>query len=153
MRPARLSSRSTAVLRTIHRLDEAQVRHLHVLYQEEWWTAGRRLADVRRMLVHSSLVVAFCEARGDRLVAFARVLTDRVYKALILDVIVSAGLRGRGFGRRLLKAVLARPELADVRHFELYCRPERAAFYRHFGFEGEAGDLVLMRMRREEAST
>ena len=145
-----MSSGSSAKLRTIHRLDEAHVRHLHALYQEEWWTAGRRLADVRRMLVHSSIVVAFCEARSDRLVAFARVLTDRVYKALILDVIVAGGLRGRGVGRRLLEAVLARPELADVRHFELYCRPERAAFYRHLGFVGEAGDLVLMRMRREK---
>lgn len=66
------------------------------MYQNEWWTRSRELADVRRMLRHCDIVVAFCDPAEKRLVAFARVITDYVYKALILDVIVAPSHRGKG---------------------------------------------------------
>lgn len=37
--------------------------------------------------------------------AFARILTDYVYKALILDVIVEPAYRGRGLGRLLMESI------------------------------------------------
>jgi hypothetical protein len=60
----------------IDRLTEAQAHELVALYQKEWWTKGRQLEDVRRMLEQTDIVVAFCERESRRLVAFARVLTD-----------------------------------------------------------------------------
>ena len=129
----------------IHQLTELQIKDLHALFQGEWWTTGRQLDEVRRMLEHTDVIVAFCEPQTQKLVAFSRVLTDRVYKALILDVIVDRAYRGRGLGRALLDLILQHPSLTAVRHFELYCRPELVPFYRHWGFTDDLGALRFMR--------
>ena len=134
--------------RVVHTLSDAHVTQLHELYQGEWWTRGRTLEATRTLLEHSDLVFALCEPATDRLVAFARVLTDRVFKALIFDVIVQADLRSQGVGQRLVEEVISHPVLAGVEHIELYCRPERFEFYRRLGFSEDLGSLKLMRRNR-----
>lgn len=140
----------TAMIRHLEALSEAQIRELHALYQAEWWSAGRTLDEVRTLLRHSDVIVALAEADSGRLAAFARVLTDRVCKALVLDVIVAPDCRGQGLGRRLMAALLAHPAVAGVRHVELYCRPGMAAFYARWGFRAAAGELLFL--RREDAA-
>lgn len=130
-------------------LTEAQTEDLHALYQREWWTEGRELADVRRMLAGTDEIVAFADGETAELVAFARVITDYVYKAWIYDVIVAPDRRGEGLGRRLLDRLLAHPRLADVRDFELYCQPDLVDFYERWGFT-DAVDTTLMRRREAD---
>ena len=129
----------------IEKLTDRQINDLHRMYQKEWWTKGRGLEDVRRMLEYTNVTLGFCDAESKRLVAFARVLTDYVYKALVLDVIVDAGSRGQGLARALMDAVVGHPSLASVEHFELYCRPELMPLYRQWGFSDDLGDLCFMR--------
>ena len=83
-------------------LNDTQIRQLHQLYQNEWWTKGRTLDDVRRMLDHSDYLFGLCEPQTDDLVAFARVLTDRIFKAFILDVIVAPRHRGHRVGAAMM---------------------------------------------------
>lgn len=134
-----------ASLLRIRALGEAQVRELHALYQGEWWTAGRELPDIRRMLAHTDLLFGYQDRTSGRLLAFARVLTDRAYKALVFDLIVAPDHRGRGLGKALVEDVLAHPELAFVRHIELYCQPELLPFYARWGFTTDVGGIVLLR--------
>jgi GNAT superfamily N-acetyltransferase len=126
------------------RLSEEQVLQLHALYQGEWWTRGRELDDVRRMLAGSDLIVALCEPETGRLAAFGRVLTDGVYKAFLFDVIVAPEYRSRGLGRGLMDAVCEHPAVRDVRHLELYCLPELVPFYAQWGFT-PASNIQLLR--------
>ena len=130
-------------------LSEAQVEQLHSLYQGEWWTAGRSFADVRTILEYSDFVFGIAAPGSAQLLAFARVLTDRVYKALVLDVIVHPEHRSAGLGSYLMAHILAHPILSKVRHIELYCLPEREEFYRRQGFTSELGELLLMRRSKE----
>ena len=134
----------------VDRLTDAQARELHALYQEEWWTRGRTLEETRSMLRHTDLLFAICDRGSGRLVAFARVLTDRVFKAFIFDVIVARERRRSGLGARLMRRILAHPDLRAVRHFELACRKELAPFYGRFGFTMEVGGIWLMRRCRPE---
>jgi len=129
----------------VEALDRDQTGQLHELYLGEWWSRSRTLADVERMLAHTDHQFGICEADSGRLVGFARVLSDRVYKALIFDVIVAPDQRRAGLGKRLLDRILGHPELKDVRSFELYCLPEMAPFYECLGFTRGVGGLVLMR--------
>jgi GNAT superfamily N-acetyltransferase len=132
-------------VRLIERLSEEQVRDLHGLYQAEWWTHRRNVDDVARMLEGSNVALGFEDEESGRLVGFARVITDFVYKALVLDVIVAASHRGTGMGRALMDAVIEHPELKDVLHFELYCRPELIPFYERWGFTADLGEMRFMR--------
>lgn len=132
----------------IYELSDTHIDQLVELYSGEWWSVGRQRNDIVRMLAASSPVVGFTENSGEKLIAFTRVLSDFVYKALIFDVIVAPEQRGKGLGARLMEEVLSHPKLADVQHFELYCRPEMAAFYQRWGFTAELGDLSFLRRSR-----
>ena len=133
----------------ISRLSDSQIRDLVRLYQEQWWTKGRTESDVRRMLEHTDFMFGFCSNNSRQLIAFARVLTDRVYKALILDVIVDRDHRERELGTKLMQTILDHPELRSVKHFELYCLPELEPFYEKLGF---TANLKVRLMRKMDAN-
>lgn len=140
------------LFQVVHRLTDAQIEELLALYRNEWWTRERREADVRRMLEGADLLFGLCEAGAlgapGPLVAFARVVSDGVYKAALYDVIVAPDCRGQGLGALLMNAVLEHPALAEVEHIEHYCLPELVPFYRSLGFTDELGGLRLMRRKR-----
>jgi GNAT superfamily N-acetyltransferase len=138
-------------LRLIERLAGDLPEQLHRLYQQEWWTHRRNVDDVRRMLEGSDVVVAYIDEETGSLAGFARVVTDFVYKALVLDVIVRQDHRGTGLGAKLMDDVVGHPRLRDVQHFELYCRPELVPFYERWGFTDDLGELRFM--RRGQVST
>jgi len=128
----------------IHVLSPAQAKRLTELYQLEWWTCGRTLEQVTTMLAHSDQVFGLVTQDAE-LIGFTRVLSDYVFKALILDVIVVAEHRGEGLGRYLMEEVLGHSALAGVKHFELYCLPEMVPFYESWDF---AEDLQIKFLRR-----
>ena len=132
-------------------LDHLPAQHLDELcelYQAEWWTRGRRRREVESMLAGSTEVVAaVAEVDGEqRLLGFARALSDGAFRAIVFDMIVAATHRGRGIGRQVLEELLARPSLARSAGVELMCLPEMAAYYERFGFR--PGDPGVIRMQR-----
>ena len=84
--------------RFVEQIDDRLRDDLMELYRHEWWMSQRRDEDVARMLQHSDLVVGVCADPGGQLVGFTRVLTDRVFKALVFDVIVAQPHRHAGLG-------------------------------------------------------
>jgi GNAT superfamily N-acetyltransferase len=131
------------------RLSCPQIEQLWHMYQAEWWSQGRKIEDVQRAVQHSDLIFAFCDSATGRLAAFARVLTDYVYKAVIFDVIVDRPHRDAGLGRLLLEAITSHPALLFVENLELYCRPELVAFYRKWGFTADLDELCFMRKKQK----
>jgi GNAT superfamily N-acetyltransferase len=136
----------------VNRLSSPHVEQLTRLYQGEWWSRCRRHEDVRRAVEQSDLIFAYMNSATGRLAAFARVLTDFVYKAVLFDVIVDPQYRDLGLGRALLEAVTAHPALLFVEQIELYCKPELAAFYERWGFTANLKELCFMRRTQEPLS-
>jgi len=112
------------------------------LYKNEWWTNERSKDEVIKMLQNSTLVFGIVE--NNELVAFSRVLSDKVYKAFIFDVIVRSDFRNKGLAKVLMENILNHEELKEVKTFELYCKEEMIGFYRKFGFK-KVEDLVLLK--------
>lgn len=130
----------------LHRsLDDPQVDQLVGLFQEEWWTKGRTKADVVKALPSGGPVFAFIDPDGDELVAFARAITDGVYKAMIFDIIVKSTWRNTGLGGLLMETVMNDPALVNIKHRELYCLAEMVPFYKKWGFTDELTGLHFMR--------
>jgi predicted N-acetyltransferase YhbS len=123
----------------------SRVPELLDLMRTAWWMSDRTASEVRDLLEHSDLVVALTHRPTDRLVGFARILTDYTYVALVLDVIVDETHRGSGLGAALMDAVVHHPRLADVRSVELVCQPDLMPFYRRWEFTEEVGGSRLMR--------
>ena len=136
----------------IEQLYGDQIDMLKGLFDSTWWASDRALADIQRMLRQSDIVVGFCLPQSGELIAFARVLTDYVYKALILDLIVDERYRDQGVGRQLLNDIITHPLLGNVAHLELYCLPELVPFYEAWGFTADLDALCLLRRSKTAAA-
>ena len=130
-------------MQIVNQLDAAQTMELQRLYQSEWWSQGRTLEDTIRCVNGSSIIFGFIEQ--SQLIAFARVVTDYVFKAFIFDVIVAESARGKRLGERMVETIQAHPALQRVKHIELYCRPDMVPFYQRYGFTTDVGNMILMR--------
>jgi GNAT superfamily N-acetyltransferase len=100
------------------------------------------------MLAESDIVVGLVDESSDRLVGFARVLTDFVYNAFLEDVMVAEDRQGLGLGRYLMDTVLALPELRWVQEIQLHCLPDMVAFYERWGFTCDRQGTIPMGRRR-----
>lgn len=129
----------------VDRLEPAQAEQLVGLFSGEWWTQGRDIEGVMRMLAGSAEVVAALD--GDRLVAFGRVVGDGVYRATINDVIIAESHRDRGLGTAVVRTLLARPAVAASSHVDLHCIPAMIFFYERLGFKRADPDLRRMEIK------
>jgi isopentenyldiphosphate isomerase/GNAT superfamily N-acetyltransferase len=126
-------------------VEPARVGQLLDLYKHTWWAAERSADDVAAMLAACDLVFALVDTHEDRLVAFARVLTDSVYLAHVTDVMVAPDRRRQGLAATLMDAIVGHPRLARVESLELVCQPDLVDFYRRWGFTDSVGASRLMR--------
>jgi predicted GNAT family N-acyltransferase len=129
--------------RIVSELTEQQISELTDLYRNEFWSQNRTQPDVAKMLAASDIVIGLLD-ECDQLVAFIRVLTDFVYRAFILDVIVKPTHRNQGLGKKLLESVVHHPQLQSVEYLVLYCLPEMVSFYECWGFTAQVHRLQLM---------
>lgn len=83
------------------------------------------------MLKYSDLVIAAWEGR--RLVGFGRVLTDRVYRAALYDIIIDPNYQGQGLGSIVVKKLLNHPLILNIPVFSLFTR-DKQGFYKRLGF-------------------
>jgi len=129
--------------KVIKKLNKKQVKDLHKLYKNEWWTKDRSKKEIKKMLKHTDIVIGVVNKKG-KLIAFARVLSDFVFKAEIYDVIVDKKYRGLGLGELLLTKIIKHKKLKNIKQFNLQCLDELEPFYKKFGFK-RVDNLVYMR--------
>lgn len=83
---------------------------------ESTWAQGIPRATLEKAIRHSLCFGAYEDGRQ---VGFARVITDRATYGYLCDVFTVRECRGRGISRLLVEAVLAHPDIAGLRRFNL----------------------------------
>lgn len=121
------------------RVDLSQLAEL---YDITWWAKDRPPDQVRRALEYSHPILTAWG--GDRMVGFARVISDRTYRATIWDVIVRPGHQGRGIGAALVQAAIDHPDLKTVTLFMLLTKDQHK-FYERLGFTTERDMSMIYR--------
>ncbi len=123
---------------------EMDIDAIHAYLTRSYWAEGIP-RDVVARSVRGSL--CFGVFHGPDQVGFARAITDRATFAYLADVYVLEEHQGRGLGKRLVEAVLAHPELAGLRRFQLVTR-DAHGLYRRFGFATPAKPETHMEITR-----
>jgi len=127
----------------INKLNKSQINNLHKLYKLEWWTKDRSKKEIKKMLKHTDIILGIVNKK-EKLIGFARVLSDYVFKAEIYDVIIDKKYRGKGLGELLIKEILEHKKLKNIKQFNLQCLEDMTPFYKKFGFK-RLDSLVYMR--------
>ncbi len=107
------------------------VADLQALFAQASWTATRSPDTIQAMLDHTRVCLGVWD--DDRLIGFARAVTDDIFRAVVEDVIVDQAYRGQGIGRELMRRLLDR--LAHVEEIVLVCEDDLIPFYTALGFE------------------
>jgi GNAT superfamily N-acetyltransferase len=109
------------------RLDRAAI---HEFLRGSYWAKG-----IPRELVDRSIDNSLCFGLydGDRLVGFARVITDSATFAYLSDVFVLESHRGHGLGTWFMECVLSHPDLQNLRRWML-ATADAHGLYRRVGF-------------------
>jgi GNAT superfamily N-acetyltransferase len=114
------------------------------LANDSYWVPGISRQDVESCIRHSLCFGAYVEGRQ---IAFARVVTDFVRFAHLMDVFVIKEFRGRGYSKSLIEHVLAHPSLATVVRISLGTA-DAHALYSQFGFRSPASPERQMELIR-----
>lgn len=81
-------------------------------------------------------------AKHDQLVAWLAILSDGVYHAVLLDVIVHPDFQGRGYGLALVQTALNHCRAHGIRIIHVDFLPEKQGFYERCGFTTGLGGII-----------
>lgn len=102
------------------------------LSESSYWAKGRTVESVLKSVENSSCFGVF-DRKGQQ-VAFARLVTDYVVFAWLMDVFVHSEYKGQGIGKMLIEHIIHLPELENVNGIGLRTN-DAHGFYEKFGFE------------------
>ena len=124
------------------RLDVAMIHAF--LANDSYWVKGISRASVE-ICIKNSLCFGVYGDAGQ--LAFARVVTDYVRFAHLLDVFVRKEFRGRGLGKLLIGHILSHPALRTIVRFTLGTA-DAHGLYAQFGFAAPANPERQMELMR-----
>lgn len=128
MKPYEITKGDVVISDDKTRLDIAVIHAF--LSGRSYWAQGVPIEIVERSIRHS---LCFGMFREGRQIGFARVVTDFATFAWLADVFIVEEVRGGGYGKKLVAAVVAHPDLQKLRRFMLGTR-DAHKLYEQFGF-------------------
>jgi N-acetylglutamate synthase-like GNAT family acetyltransferase len=97
---------------------------------QSYWGIGRSLEAVQKSIANS---LCFGVYSGNKMIGFARVVTDYATFAWVADVFIVNEYRGKGISKWLMETILSHPELKGFRRWVLATK-DAHELYRKFGF-------------------
>jgi GNAT superfamily N-acetyltransferase len=116
------------------------------LARKSYW-AGEMPRAVFDRAAHGSMCFAAIE--GHATLGFARVVSDRATFAYVSDVFVDRQRRGIGIGKLLMAAIVAHPQLQDLRLW-LLATADAHGLYARYGFTSPSAPQRYMERRDAE---
>lgn len=113
--------------------EELDIAKIHqYISKESYWGMGRTLEDVQKTIQHSHCFGLYSES-NDQL-GFARVVTDFVVFAYLMDVIIFKEYQGKGLGDKLITYIVESDALRNIKTFALKTK-DAHTLYERYGFE------------------
>ena len=108
--------------------------------KDVYWAAGRTVEEVQTTIEHSFCFGIYLD---DQQIGFARVITDYVVFAYVMDVFIDEKHRGKGYSSILIDNLLKEPQLKEVKIWRL-ATSDAHFLYKKFGFNALAHPEKMM---------
>ena len=123
--------------------DDRSDMDLHVIFKflkNSYWAKSRSFEE-QKLAIENSL--NFGLFKNETQIAFARVMTDKVFFAYLLDVFVIEEEQGKGYSKLLIDKILNDTALKNVDKWILATK-DAHSLYKKFGFEKIKKTEMLM---------
>lgn len=113
--------------------DKLDLNFIHdYLTNKSYWAKGRSL-DLVKKSIKNSLCFGVFDSDGEQ-IGFARIVTDYVVFAWLMDVFVDENNTGKGVGKTLINYIISHEALSKVNGIGLRTNDVHE-LYNRFGFE------------------
>jgi GNAT superfamily N-acetyltransferase len=110
-----------------NKLDIPFIQHF---LKDIYWAAGRTMEEVQTSIDHSFCFGIYLD---EKQIGFARVITDYVVFAYVMDVFITEEHRGKGYSSILVDAMMKEAQLKKVKIWRL-ATADAHFLYEKFGF-------------------
>ncbi len=110
--------------------NKLDVPFIQQFLKDVYWAAGRTMEEVQTTIDHSFCFGIYLD---DKQVGFARVITDYVVFAYLMDVFIAEEHRGKGYSSVLISNMMKEPKLQEVKIWRL-ATSDAHFLYKKFGF-------------------
>jgi GNAT superfamily N-acetyltransferase len=111
--------------------EKLDVPFIQNFLKDIYWAAGRTIDEVQKTIDSS---ICFGIYLDDKQIGFARVITDYVVFAYVMDVFITEEHRGKGYSSILIAAMMEEPSLKEVKIWRLATK-DAHFLYEKFGFK------------------
>ena len=127
--------------RIVDDLDKMKLEDIVRLLRMTYWADKRPVEIIEKSVRNSSCYGLYLEG-ADKLVGFARVISDHATAYYLCDVIIDKEYQHKGLGTALISYIDSLPDFSGLRGF-LITR-DAHALYRKFGYE-VVNDRVMLK--------
>jgi GNAT superfamily N-acetyltransferase len=120
--------------------NKLDVPFIQLFLKDIYWAAGRTMEEVQTTIDSSFCFGIYLD---DQQIGFARVITDYVVFAYMMDVFIDEAHRGNGYSSILIDAIMNEPKLQQVKIWRLATRDAHYV-YEKFGFKSLAHPERMM---------
>lgn len=113
------------------------IKRLENLLRSTYWASDRSLSDIVKSIEHSECV---CVYDQDKLIGFARIVTDYTTMFWICDVVVDEEYRNKGIGKKIMTYI---SELDFYKPLKgILATRDAFGLYEKFGFKKEPSKFM-----------
>tara|TARA_Y100001968_G_scaffold293040_1_gene298730 strand:+ start:614 stop:1105 length:492 start_codon:yes stop_codon:yes gene_type:complete len=112
-----------------------------LLDAETFWANGRDYRSLRTMLFNSTEIISIW--KKDTLIGFGRATSDKIYRAVLWDVVVKSEFKGVGIGKLIVENLINQKSIKNVERIYLMTT-QKSSFYSKFGFEKEVKQKLML---------
>ena len=116
------------------------VDFIYTFISKSYWAKGRTLETMQTCIDNS---LNFGVYLDDQQIGYARVATDYGQFAYIMDLFISENYRGKGYSKKLMKAIMNSEKLKTINVWRLATH-DAHKLYEQFGFKAIDAPEKLM---------
>ncbi len=111
--------------------NKLNIQFINNFLKNTFWTAAKTIEELQICIDNSFCFGIYLD---DKQIGFARVITDYVVFAYVMDVFIDEKHRGKGYSSILIEKMMSEPKLQQVKIWRLATR-DAHFLYEKFGFE------------------
>ena len=127
-------------IRIVDGIEKADLEGVVRLLRSTYWAKDRSVEQIGKSVRNSACYGVRLDA-DDRLVGFARVITDFATTYYLCDVVIDPEYRHQGLGTALVRHIVSLPEYCGLRG--MLITRDAHDLYRKFGFEVLEGRAMV----------